>query len=277
MTKSKIVSGFFRNGMPHNRFGEGQRTIIIFQGLLFENKELTGLPGFFMTRIYKFLQDDYSVYIVNRRPGLPKKYSIEKMADDYAEMIREEFDGPVDVIGVSTGGSIAQHFAAKYPKLVRRLILHSSAYTLSDDAKHLQKQVGSLAQQLQWRKAYAAMLRFGFPKKGIKKYITKPVVWIGSFLAALLDAPDDPSDLAITIDAEDKHNFKNRLTEIKTPTLVLGGDKDPFYSEMLFRETAEKIPNAQLIVYKKMGHPASGKKFCQDVLSFLKEDNKTDA
>jgi hypothetical protein len=54
--------------------------------------------------------------------------------------------------------------------------------------------------------------------------------------------------------------------------LRFAGDKAPFYTETLFRETAEGIPNAKLILYKGMGHPASGKQFSQDVLTFLKED-----
>ncbi len=85
--------------------------------------------------------------------------------------------------------------------------------------------------------------------------------------------PNDLSDLVITIEAEDRHNFKDRLSEITAPTLVVAGDKDPFYSETLFRETAEGIPNARLILYQGMGHPASGKQFRQDVLAFLTEDS----
>jgi hypothetical protein len=41
---------------------------------------------------------------------------------------------------------------------------------------------------------------------------------------------------------------------------------------MVFRQTAEDIPNARLILYPGIGHPASGKQFGQDVLKFLKED-----
>ena len=52
------------------------------------------------------------------------------MADDHTTMIREQLESPVDVIGTSSGGSIAQHFATDHPDLVRRLVSHSSAYTL---------------------------------------------------------------------------------------------------------------------------------------------------
>jgi pimeloyl-ACP methyl ester carboxylesterase len=90
-------------------------------------------------------------------------------------------------------------------------------------------------------------------------------------------APEDPSDLVVTIEAEDKFNFKERLAQITAPTLVVAGDEDPFYTEALFRETAEGIPNARLILYKGMGHPASGKQFRRDVLQFLRDDVTKDA
>jgi pimeloyl-ACP methyl ester carboxylesterase len=75
----------------------------------------------------------------------------------------------------------------------------------------------------------------------------------------------------VTIEAEDKFNFKDRLAEIEAPTLVAAGDKDPFYTEALFRETAEGIPNARLVLYKGKGHPAGGAQFHRDVLAFLRE------
>jgi pimeloyl-ACP methyl ester carboxylesterase len=110
-----------------------------------------------------------------------------------------------------------------------------------------------------------------FPRQGIMKHLTGPAVWFVSLLAAMLGSPTDPSDLVVTIMAEDKHNFRERLSEITAPTLVVAGDRDPFYSEALFRETAEGIPNARLILYKGMGHPASGKQFRKDVIDFIDE------
>jgi pimeloyl-ACP methyl ester carboxylesterase len=222
-------------------------------------------------RFYKFLEEDYTVYEVLRRPGMPRGYTMKDMADDYAGMIREEFGGPVDVIGVSTGGSIAQHFAADHPDLVRRLVIHSSACALSNEAKRLQMRVAYLAQQRRWVKASAVMLSPLLPDQGVMKYLSRPIVWLASLLLGLLVAPKDPSDLVVTVEAEDKHDFKDRLGEISAPTLVVAGDRDPFYTETLFRETAEDIPEARLILYPGMGHPASGKQFGRDVLAFLEE------
>jgi pimeloyl-ACP methyl ester carboxylesterase len=173
------------------------------------------------------------------------------------------------VIGVSTGGSIAQHFAADHPDLVRKLVIHSSAYTLSEAAKALQMQVARLAQERKWIQANGLLLGSIFPQSGIKKALSRPVVWLAAFLMGTVGAPKDPSDLVVTVLAEDQHNFKERLGEITAPTLVIAGVEDPFYTETLFRETAAGIPYATLILYEGMGHPASGKQFQKDVLEFL--------
>lgn len=257
--------------------GNGPRPLVIFQGLMFfENKPLPARLNWLYNRYYKYLEADYTTYLVLPRPGMPAGYSMQDMANDYATMIRNEFEGPVDVIGVSTGGSIAQHFAADHPDLVRKLVIHSSAYTLSDSTKRAQIRAGALARQRQWRAAYAAMFGPMFPYDGALRHFARPMTWLGAFmiesaLASVLGAPKDPSDFVVTIEAEDKHNFKDRLSQITAPTLVVAGAKDPFYSEALFRETAEGIPNAKFILYQGMGHPAGGKQFRRDVLMFLKE------
>ena len=125
MTSSQPAAGHFRSGLPYNRLGHGPRPLVVVQGLTFENKPQPGMA----TWMYRFLGKDYTVFSVLRRPGLPQGYTLADMAGDYAAMIREEFGGPVDVIGISTGGSIVQPLAADHPDVVRRLVIHSSAYT----------------------------------------------------------------------------------------------------------------------------------------------------
>jgi len=116
------------------------------------------------------------------------------------------------------------------------------------------------------------MLAFLMPSNGLTKFLARPLAWLRLvFVKIMLGAPDDPSDLMITVEAEDVHGFKDSLSEIQARTLVVAGDKDPGYTEALFRETAASIPDSKLILYEGMGHPASGKQFGRDVLTFLNE------
>lgn len=269
MTKTIENSGYFDCGMPYNRFGQGERILVIFQGLMFENKPISGFMAKKFSEMYDTITQDYTIYLVNRKSGLKDGYTMKDIAADYADMIKGEFSSPIDVLGVSTGGSIVQHFAADYPQLVRRLIIHSSAYKLSDSARDGQMKVAHFAKMGKWRAAYAALMNISIPKSPVR-YLIKPLyAFISLFGKSFFGKPEDPSDLVLTIEAEDKHDFLERLCEIKAPTLVIAGEKDPFYTPELFRKTAEGIPDFKLVIYEGMGHPASGKQFKEEIRSFL--------
>jgi pimeloyl-ACP methyl ester carboxylesterase len=271
MRQSTATAGYLRGRLPYNRFGQGPRILVVFVGLTFEHVPLSGPMAWWTSQTYGFLGEDYTVYVVNRRPRPPEGYTLRDMADDYATMVGEEFGHPVDVIGVSTGGSICQHFAADHPELLRRLVIHSSAYKLGEVGKDVQLRVADFARKGDWRGATAAILGLMLPSSGAMRYASRPLLWAGARTASLtLGAPDDPSDVVVTIEAEDVHDFKDRLGEIIAPTLVVAGDQDPFYPAELFRETAAGIPNATLALYEGAGHGPSGKHFKQDVLGFLR-------
>jgi pimeloyl-ACP methyl ester carboxylesterase len=267
MTTTRPRSGYFKTGHPFNRIGDGPRDLIVFQGLMFENKP----QPIWFSRTYNFLSDRYTVYEVLRKPGMPAGYTIETMADDYAELIKEEFEAPIDIIGQSTGGSIAIAFAVRHPDLVRKLVIHSSAYKLSESARKLQKMVARQGSERNWVGAYANMMDYILPVKQPQRFLFQLVFpWI-SWSAGLFDHPRDASDLCVTVDAEDRFNYKTKLTDIKAPTLLAAGEKDPFYSPELFKDTAAGIPGAVLKLYPNMGHPASGRQFQTDVREFLSD------
>lgn len=78
-------------------------------------------------------------------------------------------------------------------------------------------------------------------------------------------------DLCATIEAEDAFDLTDRLSRIKVPTLVVGGDRDAAYGPALFRETAEGVPNGKLLLYSCTGHVGmqARRRFVPDVLRFL--------
>jgi pimeloyl-ACP methyl ester carboxylesterase len=252
--------------MPFNRYGRGPRPLLVIQGLQFENRPMGRFEAAYITRIYRFLAGEYTLYFVTRQPGMPPGYTLENMAGDYAYMIRDEFGGPLDVIGVSTGGSILQHLAAGYPNLLRRIVIHSSAYTLAPAGKQLQLKLARLARQGRRQALCRALVRFMTPPGRMSRLIVPVVGFVMS-----LSVPYDTMDLITTVDAEDDHDFKARLGEIRVPALVAGGEDDPFYTPGLFRQTADGIPGARLGLYPHVGHPASGKPFERDVLAFLRD------
>ncbi len=267
--------GYFKSGLPFNRFGNGPRPLIIFAGLSVENKPLAGLR-LALLKPFKPLGTDYTVYAVNRRPGIPEGYTLADMAKDYATTIREELESPVDVIGVSLGGLIAQVFAADHPDLVRRLVVYKAACRLSSESRPIINRWADLAKERRWREVFTGLLETTLlRRRGLGKYATLPIstfVWLLVFMFSKLSRRRlDPSDFVAAIEAELKFDFCSRLDEIKAPTLVIGGGRDPFFPKELLEETAVGIPGARLIVHPKAGHIPSGKQAGRDIHAFLKE------
>jgi len=266
MAKLQVTTGYSKNGLPYVRIGSSPRNLVVFGGLDFEHKPPSGFMLRMVSSGYQHLAEDFTVYMVGRKPGLPVGYSLRDMSDDYATMIRDELGEPVDIMGVSTGGVIAQHFAVDHADLVRRLALAMTGYRLSEKGRELQRRVGDLVRQRKWGAAYSTLFT-GIYRRGIKKYLYRMLMWFfGTF-----GAPADPSDALVEIEAEDKHDFKDRLAGIKVPTLVIGGEEDYFYP---IRETAAGIPNAKLVLYEGLGHNAifdRKRQFNEDVLAFLSD------
>jgi len=266
MAKLKVTTGYSKNNLPYFRIGDSPRNLVIFNGLDFDHKPPSGLMLRMSANYFKRLAQGFTVYMVNRKPGLPAGYSMQDMSNDYATMIKDELGEPVDVMGISTGGPMAQYFAVDHPKLIRRLVLAMTGYRLTEQGAKLQRRMGDLALRRKWRAAYSTMMTGVYPR-GIKQYLFKVLMW----LFGAMGAPADPSDGLVEIEAEDKHDFKERLAEIKVPTLVIGGEEDFFY---LIRETAMGIPNAKLVLYEGFGHSVifeRNRQFSEDILAFLTE------
>jgi len=264
--KDMVEKGVFGNGIPYVRFGKGESNLLVFSG-----GPGNDLPSGFMLRMFtsgfKRLAQDYMIYVVTRKLGLPEDYTTRDMSEDYATLITGEFDGgPLDVIGTSYGGLIAQHLAADHPDLIRRLVIAMAAYRVGDEGRELDMKFAELMSQGKMREAFTTMILILYPG-GIKKHFWKFFMWL--FAPLMMKTPTHPSDPLVEAKAEYEHNTKNRLAEIKVPTLVIAGDKDFYFPAALYRETAEGIPNAKLILYEGVGHMIMGKQFDEDVLAFL--------
>lgn len=190
------------------------------------------------------------VHYLNRRPDLPPGITFAQLAAEHAAAIRSSFDGPVDLLGLSTGGSIAQQVAADHPDVVRRLALLSTGYRLSDHTRAQMRRI-------------AARIRAGAPRRamalaGAELVPDGPWQLPAALAAAVVSRPalsdDDLADLATTIEAEDNFDLRACATSIQAPTLVISGGRDRFYPRALIEQTAALIPTSRLTIEPERGH-----------------------
>ena len=67
-----------------------------------------------------------------------------------------------------------------------------------------------------------------------------------------------------------------QLHHITAPTLLIAGGRDRFYSPELFRETAQRIPDARLSLYPDKGHAGvmTHKPAIREIVDFLRADGQ---
>lgn len=151
-----VEKGVFGNGIQYVRFGEGENILLVFSG-----GPGNTLPSGFMIRVFgqfKHISRSYVVYVLGRKSELPEGYTTRDMAEDYAAVIRDEFDGgPLDVMGMSYGGLIAQHLAADNPELIRRLVIAMSSYRFSDEGNRLDLRFAELLSEGKKRAALKSL------------------------------------------------------------------------------------------------------------------------
>lgn len=222
-----------------------------------EAGEQKGMALWSMNRMLKPYRQRFDVRVVNRPPGLPTDTTMAELAAVYAERM----DGPANVLGISTGGSIALQLAADHPELVTKLVLGGTACTLGP--------IGRRAQR-----AYIDRVRQGRrPSPALAEVVTRSPIG-QKLLGALLwlsDGRKDHTDAATVLNAEDGFDLRGRLHEIKAPTLLIQGAKDVIYPLDLARQTVDGIPGARLVVYQERSHSGTftDKRFARDVLDFL--------
>lgn len=250
--------------MHYIRFGSGKKNLIMLPGLGdgLTTVKGTALP---MAVMYRAFAKDYTVYMFSRRNHLPKGFSTRDMARDLKEAIDVLRIEHADLVGVSMGGMIAQHFAADYPAAVGKLVLvvtcaEPNPILLSsiDDWVSLAVRGDHTAfmnsnVRLMYSDAYYQKNKWMIPVMG---RLTKPKSYERFFIQA---------------DACRAHYASDRLAAISAPTLVIGGEKDLALGADASRAIAATIPGATLHMYPQWGHGLyeEEKDFNAVVLDFL--------
>ncbi len=259
----EVVEGELGHGLPYFAFGEG-RPLVFLRWFTPDHTNPSGWMRASEVKTLAPLARNFRVYAVNRAPGMAEGTSMADIARDHAAALRAEFGEPVDVLGISSGGSVALQLAADHPSAVRRLVIASSGCRLPEPARASQLKYATAAAE--GKRALQHMATVGI-ESPVKARLVGAVAW----LADPLMRPKNPADTLAFVRAEDAFDVTDRLTDITAPTLVIGGERDEFYPQSIFHQTAEGIPDSRLIIYPDTTHMGAIKheRFAPEVTEFL--------
>jgi pimeloyl-ACP methyl ester carboxylesterase len=179
-----------------------------------------------------------------RTADIDRPMSLEGMAEDIATALPQLGIEQADVLGYSSGGSVALHFTTRHPWMLRKLILMSVSYTLSGVHPGLMEGVGEMKPEMM----------YGSP-------------WHDEYLS-LAPRPEDFRRLfekKTQMDRQIKDFSEEAIRGIQAPTLLIIGDSDlirPEHAVEMFRllgggvfgDTPAGLPNSQLAILPGTSH-----------------------
>ena len=184
-----------------------------------------------------------------------QKYSIKMFTDDAAALLNHLGAEQAIVCGHSMGGVVAQLLTLDYPRLVKKLILASSG------SAHPGAHGIPLAMCRDMvRKGFEGYIREHTIHTGwTKDFVAKNPALIEKFLQVRLSGIAPLENYLHFVLSRQGHDHRDRLKEIKVPTLVLVGDDEDHGATdnthfAAAHQLARDISNAKLVVLPGEGH-----------------------
>jgi pimeloyl-ACP methyl ester carboxylesterase len=179
-----------------------------------------------------------------RTADIDRPLSIEQMADDTAEALRQLGIERADIFGYSMGASVALRLTIRHPEVVRKLVLASVTYKLSGVHPGLMEGLADMKPEMMYGSA-----------------------WHEEYTRIAPNPEDFPKLFAkkTQMDRELQDLPAEAIEAITAPTLLIIGDSDlvrPEHAVEMFRllgggvfgDTPAGLPNSQLAVLPGTSH-----------------------
>ena len=220
------------------------------------------------SQVLPLLDDKYRVYILDQRGhGESDRpvggYAMQQFAADVIAFMDAMQLKQATIVGHSMGSFVAQHVAVEAPERVRKLVLVGSATSIRNHTvQALQKELNAFpdrvpetfARDFQTSTAFQPLSQ-EFLQAVVKESLKLPASVWREVMSEML-APEASVE----------------LKKIKTPTLILWGDKENIFPRSEQDSLAAALRNSVLKVYPDTGHALHWERperFAKDLQEFI--------
>lgn len=199
---------------------------------------------------YQMVSIDHRGHGQTTAPADPAQYSMEIMAEDLYQALRNLGIAECHLVGHSMGGMIALEFALAHQEMLRALVLVDTApgpfnMHILTDVDEIEKVarsqgMGGVFEYNLSRNPVMAMEIAKAPENReiyLREYLVNDVDGYVNSLRAL----------------RNRRSLIGRLGEIRVPTLIFVGDRDEPFLEPA-QVMRDGIPNAELVTISNCGH-----------------------
>lgn len=243
------------NGIPFAYRDTGPTTgvpLVLFNhwGAVLDNFDPAIIDGLAQTR--RVITTDYRGI---GGSGGTAPLTVGEMADDAIQLMHALGFDTVDMLGFSLGGFVAQDIALKAPELVRCLILTGTGPAGGTGID----KVGSVT----WPLMLKGLLTLRDPKFYLFFTSTpngrrSDSQYLQRLKARKKNRDKGPTPYAFLRQLKAITAWGNQapqdLERLRTPTLIVNGDNDIMVPSENSLTLANRVPNAQLVIYEDAGH-----------------------
>jgi pimeloyl-ACP methyl ester carboxylesterase/tetratricopeptide (TPR) repeat protein len=226
---------------------------------------------FSFSQVLPLMDQRYRVYTLDQRGHGDSDrpvggYAMEQFAADVIAFMDAMKIQQATIVGHSMGSFVAQHVAAENPDRVKRLVLVATATTVHTNelVRQVQREVNALTDPVPEKFVHDFQVSTAFQPLSSEFFQT-----------ALKESRKLPAHVWREVMAEMMSpDTAVQLKKIKTPTLILWGDKD-FFPRSEQDSLVSALPNAVLKVYKDTGHALHWERpetFVTDLKTFINSD-----
>lgn len=213
-----------RDGIGWRSAGEGPPTVIL-RGLGRWSEHWCGFDALLANHC-KVIAIDNRGFGMSKKTCVGLDLSIDQLADDVANVLKELSLSAVTVVGVSLGGMLAISLAARYPELVQKLVLVNSSVGGSPYRRITNKALKALGH------AFVAKDRLYDALARVLLSATSPQSTVDALRTKWSDIDTRhglmPKRVLIQLVAAAKFHPGIRMASVKAKTLIIKGVGDQF-------------------------------------------------
>jgi pimeloyl-ACP methyl ester carboxylesterase len=263
------------NGVNLTYVDEGEGTPVVFvHGAISDLRFWESQRAAFATK-YRFIAYTYRYHGAESWPDDGKNYSGATHLADLIAFLQGLKAGPVHLVGLSYGGSLAALVAVDHPELLRTVTLaEPGLFSLIGEKPEAKPALDAFGKGFQ---EVATVLKEGDRADALKKFYalvtgTTPDAFDKLAAPAKLMFEENSRTLPLLLSGELPPVTCEALGKVKAPTLVVEGARTPAFFSEIDKAVVSCIPGSRLVNIPDASHPMSAENpasFNEAVLEFI--------
>jgi len=224
-------------------------TVVFLHGLTANHTQCPKIVNMLEEQGYSCLTPDLRGHGNSDKTKKRELYKIHVFVEDLREIIRQEKLESIILVGYSFGGMIALSFAAKYPKIVEKLVLISTNYI--GPLKHW----GIGFSLPMWRSLFGLAGTLLLWQRRKEYYYYRHDESLTYWRATILGFMTMPISLDLWMLRQViSINDEAKLPGIACETLLIQSKKEPFISKDEIKFMLKNIRKSEVVIAKKESH-----------------------